>query len=146
MALPNRVAQIAFVVRDIEQARHRFAKLFGCEPPEVMTTPPGLEVGQTFEGEPSDAQAHLAFFNLENVQIELIQPTGGNSSWQQFLDQHGEGVHHLGFWTEDMAASRAELESQGYPMFHRGDFPGGEFAYHNSGEAIGALIELLGKR
>lgn len=144
--LPRRVAQIAFVVRDIHEAKARFARLFGMPEPDFMTTAPGLTRAQTFRGEPSDAQAHLAFFDLENIQIELIQPLGGQSSWQSFLDEHGEGVHHLGFWTEDLPASRAALADEAMPEFHYGQFDGGEFSYLESSATLGCLVELLGKR
>ena len=33
--------------------------------------------------------------------IELHEPTGGDSTFQEFLDKHGEGVHHLGFEVGD---------------------------------------------
>lgn len=144
--LPRRVAQIAFVVRDIHEAKARFARLFGMPEPNVMTTSPGLERNQTFRGEPSDAQAHLAFFELENIQLELIQPLGGASSWQAFLDERGEGVHHLGFWSEELPAARERLAAQGMPEMHYGKFDGGEFSYVDSANQLGCLIELLGKR
>jgi len=144
--LPRRVTQIAFVVRDINEAKARFARLFGLPEPGIMTTAPGFQCAQTFEGEPSDAQAYLAFFDLENVQLELIQPLGGASSWQAFLDAHGEGVHHLGFWTEDLPASREGLAAEKMPEMHYGQFDGGEFSYADSASQMGCLIELLGKR
>jgi len=27
----------------------------------------------------------------------LIEPAQGSSIWQDFLDQHGEGIHHIKF-------------------------------------------------
>ena len=45
-----------------------------------------------------DANCQMAFFDVgEACQIELIQPNGVKSTWQDFLDEHGEGIHHLAF-------------------------------------------------
>lgn len=140
------IAQIAIVVRDIEQASKRWADLFGVEVPTPITTQPGLSVNQTYRGKPSDAQARLAFLNLGNIQIELIQPLGGDSSWQQVLDEKGEGVHHIGIWVENAAGSQEFLSERGVDVLHRGDMGEGQYVYFDSADKYGVMIELLEKR
>ncbi|MFQ3668242.1 MAG: VOC family protein [Fimbriimonadaceae bacterium] len=142
----NSIAQIAIVVRDIEQAAKRWADLFGTEVPTPITTQPGLSVHQTYRGKPSDAQAKLAFLNLGNIQIELIQPLGGDSSWQQVLDEKGEGVHHIGIWVENAAASQGFLSERGVEVLHRGDMGDGQYVYFDTAEKYGVMIELLENR
>lgn len=139
----HRIAQIAIVVRDIEEAAKRWADLFGLEVPTPITTQPGLTVNQTYRGRPSDAQAKLAFLNLENVQIELIQPLGGESSWQQVLDEKGECVHHIGIWVDNAAGAQAFLSERGVDVLHRGDMGDGQYVYFDSAERYGVMIELL---
>jgi len=68
------LAQVALVVRDIEEAARRWADVLGMPVPEILTTAPGDEVAQTYRGRPSNARAKLAFFNLGQVQLELIEP------------------------------------------------------------------------
>ena len=144
----RKLAQVAFVVRDIEEARHRFAVFLGVPVPEVMTTRPGNEVGQTYRGEPSEDQAHLAFFDLENVQLELIQPLGTKSAWAEDLASKGEHIHHIAFWTEDMNSAASHLEEHGAPLSMRGDFGdhSGEFAYFDGKAKFGCFIELLARK
>lgn len=137
------VAQIAIVVRDIEAAMERYAAILGLPVPDIIITAPGLEVHQTYNGEPSDAQAKLAFFNLGQVQLELIEPMGGNSTWQAALDAKGEGVHHIAFWVEGMQRSVDFLKSHNIPMIQRGDMGEGQYAYFDSEAPLGVTLELL---
>src|SRR5512139_2983041 len=92
------LAQVAIVVHDIQASAKRYAEVLGLPVPEVITLAPGLEVNQTYHGQPSDARAKLAFFQLGPVQLELIEPMGGESTWQEVLDRKGEGFHHIAFW------------------------------------------------
>ena len=126
------LAQVAIVVHNIEEAAKRYADILGLPVPEPIVTGPGLEAHQTFRGEPSDARAKLAFFSVGQVQIELIEPLGGASTWQEALDRNGEGVHHLGFWIEGMQRSVDFLKSRGIPMIQRGDMGEGQYAYFDS--------------
>ncbi|HVT11333.1 MAG TPA: VOC family protein [Fimbriimonadaceae bacterium] len=142
---PPRLAQVAFVVRDIEKARLRFAALLGVEPPEVVETRPGREVGLVYRGAASDAQAKLVFIELENVQIELIEPIGGDSAWAEGLAEDGERLHHLAFWTGAVSEAAEHMERQGVPMVMRGSFndQSGEYLYFDGQKDFGCFIELL---
>ena len=137
------VAQIAIVVHDIEASAQRYAAVLGLPVPEVMITAPGLDVHQTYNGEPSDARAKLAFFQLGQVQLELIEPMGGASTWQAALDEKGEGVHHIAFWVEGMQRSVDFLKSQNIPMIQRGDMGEGQYAYFDAEAPLAVTLELL---
>jgi len=137
------LAQVAIVVHDIEEAAKRFADILGLPIPEPITTAPGQEVNQTYRGAPSNARAKLAFFSVGQVQIELIEPLGGASTWQEALDQKGECVHHIAFWVEGMQKSVDFLKSRGIPMVQRGDMGEGQYAYFDAEAQLGVTLELL---
>jgi catechol 2,3-dioxygenase-like lactoylglutathione lyase family enzyme len=137
------VAQIAIVVRDIEEACRRWSQILGQPIPNVIITQPGNEVHMTYRGQPSNAQAKLAFFHLGQVQLELIEPIGEPSTWKEALDQNGESVHHIAFWTEDMQASAELLRQHGIPLIQRGDMGEGQYAYFDAQKQLGVQIELL---
>lgn len=137
------VAQIAIVVHDIEEACKRWAQILGQPVPNVIITQPGNEVNMTYRGQPSNAQAKLAFFNLGQVQLELIEPVGEPSTWKEALDKNGESVHHIAFWTEDMQASAEFLKQHGIPLVQRGDMGEGQYAYFDAQQQLGVQIELL---
>lgn len=139
------LAQVAIVVHDIEASAKRYADVLGLPAPNIITVQPGSEVNMTFQGVPSDAQAKLAFFNLGQVQLELIEPMGGQSTWQEALDRKGEGVHHLAFWVEGMQRSVDFLAEHDIPMIQRGDMGPGQYAYFNAEAPLGVTLELLEK-
>jgi methylmalonyl-CoA/ethylmalonyl-CoA epimerase len=137
------VTQVGIVVRDIEATRRNWADLLGVpEPPIIVTS--GFEVAQThYKGAPSDATAKLCFFNMGQVQIELIQPDGKPSAWQDFLDEHGESVQHIAVVTPSMKEALANLESAGIPLEMKGEYTGGRYAYVDSAPKLGVMLELL---
>ena len=137
------LAQVAIVVHDIEAAAQRYADILGLPVPNIITTAPGQEVEQTYRGQASNAQAKLAFFNLGQVQLELIEPLGGESTWQEALDKNGEGVHHLAFWVEGMQRSVDFLKEKDIPMIQRGDMGEGQYAYFDTEKPLGVVLELL---
>jgi catechol 2,3-dioxygenase-like lactoylglutathione lyase family enzyme len=142
----TKLAQVAIVVHDIEESAQRYAQVLGLPVPNIITTQPGSQVEMTYRGEPSDAQAKLAFFDLGGVQLELIQPLGGNSTWQEGLDKSGEGVHHLAFWVEGMQRSVDFLKTHDIPMVQRGDMGEGQYVYCDAQDKLGVVVELLEKR
>lgn len=128
-----KLAQVAIVVRDIEAAKKHYASLLNQAIPETIVT--DADVRQEFNNSPTNAQTKLAFFDLGGVQLELVEPMGGNSAWQQGLDENGEGVHHIAFWIPEGKIANEEanlhLQNHGFVRIHRGDMGGdGEFAYH----------------
>ena len=137
------LAQIAIVVKDIVTSSKRYAELLGFPVPEIITTNPGLDVCETYNGVPSNAQAKLAFFQLGQIQLELIEPMGGESTWQEILDRKGEGFHHIAFWVEGMQKSVDFLKSKGIPMVQRGDMGEGQYAYFDAEDSLGITLELL---
>jgi catechol 2,3-dioxygenase-like lactoylglutathione lyase family enzyme len=142
----SKLAQVAVLVRDIDSARQRYAEILGLPVPNVIVTEPGLQVNMTYKGQSSNAQAKLAFFDLGGVQLELIEPMGGDSTWQQGLDTHGESVHHLAFWVEGMQRSVDFLKSHDIPMVQRGDMGEGQYAYFDAEGPLGVTLELLERK
>jgi catechol 2,3-dioxygenase-like lactoylglutathione lyase family enzyme len=139
----RKLAQVAIVVRDIEESSRRWADALGVEPTNIIVTQPGDECRMTYRGEPSNCRAKLAFYDLGGVQLELIEPIGEESAWHEGLASRGEGVHHLAFWVEGMDQSKAFLDSRGMSLIHRGDMGEGQYAYYDAQDRLGVMLELL---
>ncbi|HMA35154.1 MAG TPA: VOC family protein, partial [Chloroflexia bacterium] len=92
---------------------------------------------------PTPARAKLAFFHLGQVSIELIEPLGHPSTWQDQLTQHGESLHHIAMRVRGMAENLAYFDAQGLPLVQRGEFTGGRYAYIDGGAKLGCILELL---
>jgi methylmalonyl-CoA/ethylmalonyl-CoA epimerase len=139
----NVVCQVGLVVRDVERSLAAYSQVFGLPKPEVILTD-GQEIAHTrYRGEPTDARAKLAFFDMGQVSLELIEPIGGPSTWQEFLDERGEGVHHIAFFVEGTDQVVASLEGNGIAVIQQGDYTGGRYTYVDSAPALGVILELL---
>lgn len=143
----NVLTQVGFIVRDIEQSRKKFAAFFGVEPPAVIDGGKYEVTGTTVGGQPApDVNCHMAFFNAgPNVQIELIEPNGVKSTWQDFLDEHGEGIHHIAFVVKGMDGKIAACEAFGMNCVQRGKYgdASGEYAYMDASADLKCIVELL---
>ncbi len=139
------VTQVAIVCRDVDATSKRWAAVLGVDPPKISTTKPGHEVKVMFHGRPSDGQAKLAFIKLGQVTLELIQPVGGDTAWQQFLDSNGEGVQHIAFQVADVDKTVKGFGESGIPVLHQGryDDGSGTYTYIDSAKALGVTLELL---
>jgi len=142
--LGNRViTQIGIVVRDIEAVSEAYATFFGVEKPQWFWTDGYEKAHTTVYGQPSQARAKLAFFDMGSVQLELIEPDENPSTWREFLDKYGEGVHHIAFVIKDMDGKIKKLEQNGMRLIQRGDYEGGRYAYIDTLRQLKVLIELL---
>ena len=134
------VCQVAIVVADAERAASRFAELIGVEPPRVFVANEDGSDTVTYRGEPSRGRVKLAFFKMENLDLEFIEPTEDPTTWKEFLDTKGQGVHHIAFKARNrMLDTAAKLETFGYPLIQHGD----RYAYVESEGDLGVILELL---
>jgi methylmalonyl-CoA/ethylmalonyl-CoA epimerase len=137
----NIVMQVAFVVRDIEVTKKKFAEFLGVEPPHHFET--NKSVDNIVEGKPApDVSAQLAFFDVgPGLAIELIQPNGVRSVWQDVLDQKGEGFHHIAFKINGMDERIQACKNAGMKCVQKGK----GYAYMDATADLKCLIELLGE-
>ncbi|GIP18740.1 lactoylglutathione lyase [Paenibacillus montaniterrae] len=137
------VTQIGILVHDIEKVSEAYAKFFGVEKPNISWTD-GYELAQTeFEGKPSQARAKLAFFDMGSLQLELIEPDHHESTWRNYLNEHGEGPHHIAFSVKGMQEKIELLAQSGFPLQQKGEYPGGRYAYIDTIPQLKVLVELL---
>ncbi|MGE5599069.1 MAG: VOC family protein [Bacteroidota bacterium] len=141
--LPQAICQVGLVVRDIRRAAERLAALFNVPVPEIIVTDPPESARTIYRGAPTPARARLAFFQLGQVSLELIEPDEHPSTWREFLETHGEGVHHLAFFVEGMNEAVSFLAGQGIPLIQRGEYTGGRYAYLDGVGQLGVILELL---
>jgi methylmalonyl-CoA/ethylmalonyl-CoA epimerase len=137
------ITQVALVVHDIEKTSQKYAEFFGMEKPPIIITDP-LEQAQTlYRGQPTEARAKLAFFDMGSLQLELIEPDHHPSTWREGLDRNGEGVHHIAFVVEGMQEKINLLESREMPLLQKGEYEGGRYAYLDTQKDLKVIFELL---
>jgi len=141
----DRFCQIGLVVRDRDRTAALLGKLFQTEPFGFMEGDTQEKTGMVFRGKPEQGNLKLAFIDLGPIQLEIMQPFGGKSAWQEYLDDHGEGIHHLAFRVEDAEAKIPEMEAAGFNLVQKGDFGSGCYAYFENEEkkGLGFMLEIL---
>lgn len=144
--LPD-IAQICIIVPDIEKAVETYWERFGIGPWHFYTYGKPLVKRMTRHGKPAEYKMRVALSYIGKMRIELIQPLEGDTVYQEFVDQHGYGVHHLGVLTSDMQESLKKAEECGIEMTQDGAGFGpdddGHYAYLNTENLIGTTIELI---
>ena len=139
----NVICQIGIVVRDIEQTAKAYADIFGMDMPQIRITDTEEITHIKFCGAPTQARAKLAFFQMGSLSLELIEPVGEPSTWKEFLDEHGESVHHIAFRIKGMDEVLESLNEKDISLIQQGDYTGGRYAYVDSAPVLGVMLELL---
>lgn len=105
------VTHIGMVVRDVDKTARVVADVFDLRVPPVRETKP-VPLAEGYSG---DRLAHtrVADMRFNNIVLEITQPVGGASPWRDYLEQYGEGIHHLGFAVTDVDDYVRLLESKG---------------------------------
>jgi methylmalonyl-CoA/ethylmalonyl-CoA epimerase len=71
----------------------------------------GLEI--TGEETVPDEKVKVAMIALGESRIELLEPTGPDSTIAKFLAKRGEGLHHVALHVPDLAHAVEQLKSSG---------------------------------
>jgi catechol 2,3-dioxygenase-like lactoylglutathione lyase family enzyme len=142
---PEGLCQVGFIVKDVEASARKYAAMFGLPTPPIIETPGFDKARTTVAGSPSEATAKLAFFQMGQLTIELIEPDEKPSVWRDFLEQNGEGVHHIAFRVDDTKTTEAALAGKGIKTQQQGLFVDGSgiYTYVDSAAQLGVMVELL---
>jgi hypothetical protein len=135
--------QVALVVNDIEKAAKAWALLFNVPEPKIQNHPPRENPKLTYRGKPAYYGLKFAVINAGPFVIELHEPDEKDSTFREFLDKHGNGVHHLGFEVgERCDAVIQELEELGYDMRTIGYYPGSSWTIVDSEDSLGVNLNI----
>ena len=137
------VTQIGIIVRNLEETAQAWSRLLGVPMPNIIVTDSVELTHVEYQRQSTPALAKLAFFQLGQVTLELIEPIGEPSTWQDQLARHGQSLHHIAFEIKGMAERLAVLAEHGLPVVQRGEYQGGRYAYLDGQHQYGTIVELL---
>jgi methylmalonyl-CoA/ethylmalonyl-CoA epimerase len=86
-----------------------------------------------------------AFLSAGDSQLELLEPTGPDSTVAKFIEKRGEGIHHICLRVDDIEAHLENLKAQGYRLINEAPVPGAHgcrVAFLHPAAGNGVLIEL----
>ena len=134
-----KVDQLGFVYKDIEKQAKIFETLFNV--PKFAILPETKDIVK-YRGKDVEVNTKLAFSRQFNVQIELTQLITGDCIYKEFLDQGREGLHHISLFIENIEAYIEYFEKQGYEMIYYGEIGKRVYAYFDTEETLGMILEV----
>ena len=129
------IDQIGIVVKDCEKVIETWERMFGIGPWTITTN-----TGTDSEGNPLELR--LAFAYLGDLELELIEVVKGKIMHSEWLEEHGEGLHHLSFFVDDPDGEVAKLVEQGAEIMLQRP---GQLAYLDCGPG-GVIFEPQRRR
>lgn len=100
----RKIEHIGIAVADLEKSNELFARLLGKS--HFKT--------ELVEGE----GVETSFFQVGETKVELLQATRSESPISKFIDRKSEGVHHIAFDVEDIAAEVERLKAEGFEILN----------------------------
>jgi len=84
----NKIDHLGIAVHSIARAKIFYENVLGlsCERMEEVVS----------------HKVRTAFFSVGETHIELLEPTGPESPIARFLEKHGEGIHHIGYLSDNI--------------------------------------------
>jgi methylmalonyl-CoA epimerase len=122
---------VGIAVRRLEPAIERYT-LLGLTLDYVDTVP--------------GAGVRVAFLHAGGIHVELVEPLDPDGTVARFLENRGEGLHHLALSTGDIVGELARLEREGFELVDKAPRPGTrgrKVAFVHPKSAHGVLIELV---
>ncbi|MHA1298889.1 MAG: VOC family protein [Candidatus Helarchaeota archaeon] len=85
----------------------------------------------------------LGITTIGNIQLEFIQPLEGKTIYDEFLEEKGGGIHHIGIYVENLEEHIKKLESKGIKQLWNANVAGARIAYFDTMDQIGFITELI---
>jgi methylmalonyl-CoA/ethylmalonyl-CoA epimerase len=127
------LSHVSIVVPDLDTASRRLRETYGLTVGEARTN--------------TEQGVRLAYVDLGNARIELMEPSRPDSPVAKFLEHNPKGgIHHVSFGVADMEATTGELRRTGVRILGDGrpqyNVAGERIAFLHPGDFLGALVEL----
>lgn len=116
------INQVALVVEDLEVVAQHYWDILGIGPWEIYDWEAPLVYDRQYRGAAAVARERIALTQVGDVQLELVQPVEGPSIYRDWLNKHGEGLHHLNFLVDDVDTTAALLAREGFVSLQSGRF------------------------
>ena len=126
-----KIDHIGIAVRHLSESIPLFEKLLNtpCYKTEAVTT----------------EQVNTAFFQKGESKIELLEPYGPASVINKFIENKGEGIHHIAFAVDDIHAEIERLQKEGFVLINDKPKEGADnklICFLHPKSTNGILIEL----
>ncbi|MDC0935183.1 methylmalonyl-CoA epimerase [Pirellulales bacterium] len=131
MGVVKSLNHVGIAVHSIDAQRPFYEKSLGAE-------------FECYEDVPSQ-KVRVGFFRVNDVRLELLEPTDPDGPIAKFLEKRGEGLHHLAFTVDDIQARINDLKQSGLRMIDDTPRDGAhhmQIAFLHPKSSHGVLTEL----
>lgn len=132
----KKVDHIGIAVKNLDEALSMYKRVYGLEPIKVER----LEA----------IKVRIAFIPLGEVLIELLEPTEpGEGRIGQFLEEKGEGFHHIALRVESIHRAMEELRKMNISLKDKEPRDGGDdskIAFIDPAFSNNVLTELVERK
>ena len=137
--------QICVVTRDFRRTMEGLVRA-GIGPWRVYTFDPETVADMTYRGNPATYSMRLGLADSGGMMWEIVQPLTGPNIYEEFLEKHGEGIHHVAWGCNDMPwAERVQaFTDRGYAMIQSGVWLGKvPYAYFETEDDTTTTFEIF---
>jgi catechol 2,3-dioxygenase-like lactoylglutathione lyase family enzyme len=118
----NEINQIAIAVKDVEKVAANYEKILGIGPWTFFDWEPPLVYDRKYYGEPAWGRDKIALAQVGSIQLELMQGVEGPSIYRDWVEEHGEGLHHINWLVDDVDETEKILTKEGFPVIQGGKY------------------------
>jgi methylmalonyl-CoA/ethylmalonyl-CoA epimerase len=125
-----RIDHIAIAVNNIDDALKNYQKILKVDRLEIEDVP--------------SEKVRVAMLNLEDTRIELLEPTHDDSPIKKFLNERGEGIHHMAITADNIEADLSRASANGMKLLGglRSGSYGRKISFVHPKSLNGVLTEL----
>jgi methylmalonyl-CoA/ethylmalonyl-CoA epimerase len=126
------LSHVSIVVPDLDAAARELASKYGLKTGAIKIN--------------AEQGVRMAYVDLGNAKIELMQPTSADSPSGKFLARNPKGgIHHFSLEVEDVADAASEWKNKGVNVLGDGaqkNVHGAPIAFVHPRDFLGALVEI----
>jgi methylmalonyl-CoA/ethylmalonyl-CoA epimerase len=100
----SKISHLGIAVKDLRAAKEIYRKLFQTEPSE----PEYVE----------EQKVNVVKFKVGESTIELLEGTSEDSPISKFIEKRGEGIHHIGYESDNINDDLKRLGSEGFELIN----------------------------
>ena len=129
----KKINHIGIAVRDLDAAKRFYEESLGLR----------------VDHEETMGEMKIAFIPVGEVNLELIQSTTEEGVIAKFIAKRGEGIHHIAYQVDDVAAVLDQLKAQGVKLVDetpREGAHGTQVAFLHPKSSFGVLTEVVSKK
>ena len=125
------IEHVALAVKDVDTPSNLFGSLLGIE--------------HTSSEEITDQKVNTHIFDTTEGKIELLDAVSNDSPISKFLENRGEGIHHIAFKVDKLQSALDYLKNNGITLIDETPRIGAEgllIAFLHPKSTHGVLVEL----